>query len=338
MIFPTLNEEYNVRVPRIMKHYVFEKVLGSGSFAVVVAAHDIKNPSKRVAIKVLTRESVMKQGILQNLEAELRIVERLDHPNIIKIYEVLYEEDIIMIVSEYCKNGDMQDYIQNKASMNITETLRIAYEILSALDYLHKRGISHRDIKPENIVFDSLMHPKLVDFGFCKQSTDPMTTLCGTPFFMPPEMIVSNQYDGPKGDIWSFGITLYLFVFGEFPWGPLSIGQYMRALRDGSLNLNMRTNGKINDIISNSLIFDPMRRASAEKLLGFFNQTANKSVFYNLGSNKFARTNISLRPRSILKKESASAKDYQQPRPLIIRPNELPTTASFKKRIIFNCK
>lgn len=256
-------------VPRVIGKYKVIRNIGNGGFAKVVLAIDSKT-EKLYAIKVVSRDQIVKLGLLNYLENELRLSARFDHPNIVKIYDIIYLKDVICIVMEYLSNGDLQTLIASGFTFSFPEQVRIMKELLSGLSYLHKRGVSHRDIKPENVLFDQNFHPKLIDFGLSRENSSNMKTCCGTILYMAPEIICSNSgYDGMKSDIWSFAVTFHLLCNKNYPWDKHSEIQLMKDFKCNSLQLRILSNGIIGKILSMCLNFDPSERPTAQKLIEF---------------------------------------------------------------------
>lgn len=248
-------------------NYKYLETIGHGSYSVVIKAFD-EAKNIFVACKVVNRKELHRKNMLDSFEGELRIIERLNHPNIAKIYEIIYYTDVIIIVMEYCQCGDLYEYINSHGYTEEEEKILITKQILSALSYLHSRGIAHRDIKPENIVFDASMNAKLIDFGFCKETTNLMKTKCGSPYYISPEAASGIAYDGKLADIWSFGVVVYYLAVGDLPWKETNEIAFMKNLINRTITIEKRVYGPLSKVIDNTLVFDPKERMSADDLLG----------------------------------------------------------------------
>lgn len=272
-----------INIPSKIGKYEVVKIIGKGGFAVVVLAKDQKT-NKQVAIKIVSREELMKQNIMVYFENELRLSSRFNHPSIVSVYEVIYEKDAIMIVMEYLSNGDMHSILSKGIKFNYEEQIKVASQMLEGLRYLHQRGICHRDIKTENILFDENMNAKLIDFGLSKENSSALHTYCGTPFYMAPEVILFDTYDGKKADIWAFGVVMHIIATGHFPWAQKSEVQLIKELKSMSLDLYIEPAGTIGNVIKNSLVFDYNERASADDLL----QIITKDINHKAGMSKIS--------------------------------------------------
>lgn len=264
-------------IPNKIGKYQVQKIIGKGGFAVVVLAIDPKTKTN-YAIKIVSREELVKQNLLFYFENELRLCSRFNHPSIVKVHEIIYGEESIMIVMDYLPNGDIQSILAKGIRFSYEEQFRVATQILEALQYLHQRGISHRDIKPENILFDSNMDAKLIDFGLSKENASSLHTYCGTPFYMAPELISNDTYDGKKADIWAFGIVMHIMSTGHFPWTPRSEVQLLKELSSKSIELEIEPMGTIGLLIKNSLVFDHNKRATADELLAEINKNLTRKA------------------------------------------------------------
>jgi calcium-dependent protein kinase len=163
------------------------------------------------------------------LENELEILKQVDHPNIIKFYEMYVDNKHYHLVTEFCGGGELFDHIIAKGSFKEDQASKIIKQILSAIKHLHDRNICHRDLKPENILFESKnkeAQVKLIDFGLSKYFSAPvnsndhrdllMRTRIGTPYYMAPE-VIDGLYD-KACDIWSLGVITYCLISGYPPF------------------------------------------------------------------------------------------------------------------------
>ncbi|EAY15226.1 CAMK family protein kinase [Trichomonas vaginalis G3] len=262
---------------KMIGKYIIDKELGSGGFATVYLAYHCKTGEK-VAIKVIERETAADMGILTYVENELRITSRINHPNIVHVYDIVYAQEFIYIIMEYMENGDMQNFINNKFFLTQQDQIRIAIEILGALIYLHERGISHRDIKPANIMFDKDMHARLIDFGFCREKSSNLKTVCGTQELMAPEIFLNKPYDGMKADIWAFGITIHLLAASCFPFEYKSDFQFLHDIKSNKLKIDIKPQGIIGWLVKNSLVYDPDERASAADMMSYIKSQENPAT------------------------------------------------------------
>lgn len=283
------SNQKRIRVPAQVGKYKIIGTIGKGAFAVVALGIDAKTNTK-VAVKILDREFVTQQNIIYYLENELRLCSRFNHPNIVKVYDIIYEPDIIMIVMEYAQNGDLQSLFNKGVHFAYEEQLNITVQILDALAYLHKRGISHRDIKPENILFDEDMRPKLIDFGLSKENSSSLQTFCGTPLYIAPEIVKGESYDGKKSDMWALGVTLNILACGKYPWTVKSEAQLFRYMQEGRLQILTGASGILGMIIDKCLAVNPNERPSSEELLKMIDHMKNKNQI--IGKIKFQKKTI----------------------------------------------
>jgi serine/threonine-protein kinase ULK/ATG1 len=144
-----------------------------------------------------------------------------------KLYNYKFDNDYILLITEFCEDGDLTKWI-NKPDKNADEILDIIIQIIRGIKYLHDNNIVHRDIKPQNILLDNNVI-KICDFGFStiyKSHMDMFNTICGTPLYMCPEVLNLQNYT-IKSEIWSLGILLYIIIYNTHPYGILnSIEEY----------------------------------------------------------------------------------------------------------------
>ena len=172
----------------------------------------------KVAIKVLD-----KHKLAENIECimeEVEILNKLDHPNIVKYFETYNDTKYIYLVMEYIQGMQLFDKITSMPNQTFDEREAGIYmeKLLQAVNHCHAQGIIHRDIKPENIMITDNGSVRLIDFGLSKvnKGDKKLTTIAGTPFYMAPEVLDGNY--GAKADIWSLGVLLYVLVSGYLPF------------------------------------------------------------------------------------------------------------------------
>jgi serine/threonine protein kinase len=207
--------------------YQIQGVLGKGAMGLVYDGLD-PNLNRRVAIKtILTSKLDAETARLYSLrfQREVRAVARLNHPNIVQVYDFGNEGDLAYIVMEFIKGRELKDYFDANERFDLKTAFRLMIELLDALDFAHEAGIIHRDIKPGNVMVDAGGHAKLTDFGVARV-TDPdgpqgeatrVGAVVGTPSYMSPEQIQGQTVDR-RTDIFSAGIIFYQYLTGQKPF------------------------------------------------------------------------------------------------------------------------
>lgn len=224
--------------------YSRKDLVGHGAFAVVFKGRHRKKTDWEVAIKSINKKNLSKSQIL--LGKEIKILKELQHENIVALYDVQETPNFVFLVMEYCNGGDLADYLQAKGTLR-EDTLRVfLQQIAAAMRILNSKGIIHRDLKPQNILLSyvgrkksniSGIRIKIADFGFARylQSNMMAATLCGSPMYMAPEVIMSQNYDA-KADLWSIGTVIYQCLVGKPPFQANS-PQDLRMFYEKNKNL-----------------------------------------------------------------------------------------------------
>ena len=204
--------------------YALGKELGRGSFGVVYEAK-AHGGKVTVAIKSLAKANVGDETMAQLMCNEIYVLQKTDHPNIVRVFELLEDSDNFYVVMELLSCGDLSKTIAKQKAFTETMATSIMHQVLKGLNYMHGQGIMHRDLKPENIMCfeeaDGKISAKLTDFGFAcvLKSEDSETLSCGSPLYMAPEVVSHNPYD-KRADVWSLGVIVYFMLSGQFPfWG-----------------------------------------------------------------------------------------------------------------------
>jgi len=199
-------------------HELFDigEKIGSGAFAIVKVATS-KKTNRHYAVKILNASNTT-----QNPDKEIAIMQKVDHPNIIRLYSIFQEENQIYMVMELVTGGELFDKIVQKGHYTETDAAVLVRKIVDAIAYLHSIGIAHRDLKPENLLLqseDQDTEVKIADFGLSKimDHQAMMKTACGTPGYVAPEVLQAQGY-GPEVDMWSIGVITYILLCGFPPF------------------------------------------------------------------------------------------------------------------------
>ncbi|XP_075765539.1 serine/threonine-protein kinase SIK2 isoform X2 [Pelodiscus sinensis] len=192
----------------------------------------------------------------------------LDHPHIIKLYQVMETKSMLYLVTEYAKNGEIFDYLANHGRLSEPEARRKFWQILSAVEYCHSRKIVHRDLKAENLLLDNNMNIKIADFGFGNfyKSGEPLTTWCGSPPYAAPEVFEGQQYEGPQLDIWSMGVVLYVLVCGALPFDGPTLPILRQRVLEGRFRIPYFMSEECEHLIRRMLVLDPAKRLSVAQI------------------------------------------------------------------------
>ena len=213
--------------PQTLGRYVLERVLGKGAMGIVYEALDPKL-HRKVAIKTILISQLDEEtakDFSMRFVREAHAVARLNHPNIVQVYDFGEEGDIAYLVMEFIRGNELKSALATSQAFDRKQSVRIMCELLDALDFAHEAGVVHRDIKPANVMLDSQGRTKLTDFGVARVTDADRTnaertqagTMVGTPAYMSPEQIQGQRVDR-RSDIFSAGIILYQFLTGQKPF------------------------------------------------------------------------------------------------------------------------
>lgn len=191
----------------------------------------------QVAIKIIDKTQLDSTN-LEKVYREVEIMKQLEHPHIVKLYQVMQTKNMIYMVCEYANKGEIFDYIARHGRMEESRARATFAQILSAVEYCHAIGVAHRDLKAENLLLDAQMNVKIADFGFSNRFVpgEKLSTWCGSPPYAAPEVFRGKHYAGPEIDIWSLGVVLYVLVCGALPFD----GSTLQSLRDRVLSGRFR--------------------------------------------------------------------------------------------------
>ncbi|XP_034590392.1 CBL-interacting serine/threonine-protein kinase 21 isoform X2 [Setaria viridis] len=242
--------------------YRFGRAVGEGTFAKFRLAADVETGGT-VAVKVIDRETVLRNNLMHQVKMEIRAMKLLNHPNIVRIHEVIATKTKICLVMEYVSGGQLSDKLSCLKRLDEREANKYFYQLIDAVDYCHRRGVYHRDLKPENLLLDTRGNLKVSDFGlsaltkvrncmhfydhiystiffwikWLRSNTETLTkilliqpgqllsTSCGSPCYIAPE-----SYDGAAADVWSCGVILFELLAGYLPFQDRSLTSLYRRI------------------------------------------------------------------------------------------------------------
>ncbi|XP_026477253.1 serine/threonine-protein kinase MARK2-like isoform X3 [Ctenocephalides felis] len=252
--------------PHIGK-YKLLKTIGKGNFAKVKLAKHVPT-GKEVAIKIIDKTQ-LNPGSLQKLFREVRIMKMLDHPNIVKLFQVIETEKTLYLVMEYASGGEVFDYLVLHGRMKEKEARAKFRQIVSAVQYCHQKKIIHRDLKAENLLLDSEMNIKIADFGFSNEFTpgSKLDTFCGSPPYAAPELFQGKKYDGPEVDVWSLGVILYTLVSGSLPFDGSTLRELRERVLRGKYRIPFYMSTDCENLLKKFLVLNPAKRASLENIM-----------------------------------------------------------------------
>lgn len=208
--------------------YTIGSELGEGTYSKVRIASWLRPGEKssvKVALKIINKKTAPSDFKEKFLPRELEIIEKLDHPNIIRRFESFEISSKVYICLEWAGHGDLLQHIRLKGPLKDQDTFKYFKEMCNGVDYLHENGIVHRDLKCENILLSKRNVVKIADFGFARLigPTEKSRTYCGSAAYAAPELLQGMPYEGVIADIWSLGVILYIMSCSAMPFRDANI-------------------------------------------------------------------------------------------------------------------
>jgi serine/threonine protein kinase len=253
---------------KIGPYLYYKPAIGKGSFSRVYQGYHVTT-KQSVAIKKISKDSLKKISTMR-LNKEIELIKKLDHPNIVKFFDVLHYNNDIYIISEYCDGGDFSNLLTKPLDEKTTKFY--FKQLVQGLQYLQFNSIVHRDLKPKNIllkIVDDGHLLKIADFGFaCEfEKSEMLETLCGTPLYMAPEIVKRNKYT-PQTDLWSLGVILFEMLFHAHPYGkPYNLLDLIKKVEKNQMIIpDIKITDECQSLLMGLLQVDPIKRLSWEDL------------------------------------------------------------------------
>ncbi|OTF73820.1 serine/threonine-kinase-like protein [Euroglyphus maynei] len=246
--------------------YRFRGDIGNGNFSQVkVAIHSLTK--EKVAVKILDK-SRLDMKTQKMLSREIRTMETLHHPNLIRIFEVIESFSKHFLVMELAPGGELFQVISTNGRFSESEAKHFFSQILSAIDHMHQHNLIHRDIKAENVFFSDPTTVKVGDFGFSTRiaaKDELLSTFCGSPPYAAPELFRDESYRGPYVDYWALGVLLYFIVTGMMPFRAQNIVTLKKLIMDCHYNMPNHVSVECCQLITGFLQPDPLKRYTLEQ-------------------------------------------------------------------------
>lgn len=244
-----------------------EGTLGKGSFGeVILGEHLLTN--EKVAIKVLEKNRIKCQRDIDRICREIKILNVMQHKNVIMLYEIIETDLELLLVMEYCEGGELFDYIVERERLTEAEACYLYIQMIAGIQYIHQNGVCHRDLKPENLLLDYDNSLKIVDFGLSNlyEKNQQLSTACGSPCYASPEMIKGESYDCVKSDIWSSGVVLYAMICGYLPFENQNTAVLEDLIINADFEIPSFVSDECKDLLYGILNADPAERFSIEDI------------------------------------------------------------------------
>jgi len=263
--------ENDVRKEPVDQFYQLGRELGRGGFSIVREGVRLSDGQK-FAIKCIGKEHMEGEEEIKLLLREVQIMKKIDHPNVLKLYEVFEDEEQFYLVTELVSGKELFDKIVERGQYSEKDAANIVRQIISAVEYLHSIGIAHRDLKPENLLSagdDEEEVIKIADFGFSKNFGDEkLKTSCGSPGYVAPEVLTNEDYDSSV-DLWSIGVIIYILLCGYPPFyadnAPSLFKKIMECRYDFDDSSWDGVSEDAKDLIRHLLVKNPKERWTAKQ-------------------------------------------------------------------------
>ncbi|XP_044721651.1 kinase [Hirsutella rhossiliensis] len=203
------------------------------------------------------------------IEREVAILKLIEHPNIMKLYDIWENRSEIYLILEYIDQGDLFTFINSKGRLSEEVSIYFFRQMISAITYCHSFNVCHRDLKPENILITADLQIKIADFGMAalhQTANHQLATACGSPHYAAPELLKNRQYRGDRADIWSLGVILYAMLSATLPFDDPDLRVMMAKTKKGHYEMPKCLSPEAEDLIKRMLQINPDRRISLKEI------------------------------------------------------------------------
>lgn len=284
-----------------MKHFPkvegFEIVdlIGCGHFGTVYKAISLKY-KQIFALKIIPKSDLLNAKAIERIKREASVLQKVNHPNVLQIFDFVEEEREFVIVFEYCQYGTLMKLVKENGKLEKPAIQFLFQKIFEGLNQAHQQYICHRDLKLENILLDSYGRPKIGDWGESRESAKHhlLTSIHGTRVYMAPELWENQHYRGPAADMWAMGVMLYICAVGSYPWKATSEMAMYEIIRSVNYSIPDFVDEEIADVIKELLKKDPKSRSTAEEVLNapLFNNCPVNNPYFSIRKKLCAHASV----------------------------------------------
>lgn len=261
-----MNQHYNEE--RLNAYKIIETI-GEGATSKVKLVEETSTHIK-YAMKIMRPNPEIQKQIDREIEIlkSFATLDKNECPYLVNLHELIVTGKKIILVLNYVSGGDLEEKINSSPNGYLNESEAHFYfsELLEAISFLHSKNITHRDLKLENMLIDSDGDLRLADFGLSIMSETDLSTHCGTPYYVAPEVFFNARYDGPPADIWSCGIVLYIMLCGHFPFEGKNFEELGKKVMKGKIVYPDHLSSDVIDLISHILTVDIDQRYTIDQI------------------------------------------------------------------------
>lgn len=254
-----------------LEEFAVGKLIGTGAYASVKSAVS-KSDGKKVALKTYEKYRLTDPSKKKNVGREIEILKKLEHPNVVRIFDVIETPKQLHLVLEFVPGGSLGAMLKKRQNRRLEELecKGLFRQLVAAIEYIHSQKVTHRDLKLENLLLENESIIKIIDFGFstCFSHDKKVKLFCGTPTYMAPEIVSRKEYSGPPADIWALGILLYVMLAGCFPFKAPTDRELFKKIEKGIFSIPSHVSAGARGLIHKILNVDPGMRPKASDIIG----------------------------------------------------------------------
>lgn len=253
-------EKMTINIHDLQKH----RILGIGTFGKVwLVSRTEGGKTETFALKIQRKRQLLQHSQVEGVIREIKVMSKLNHPFILSLVNICHDDSTVMMLLNLVQGGELYGVMKRHKNMILPERDAKFYSsgILEGINYMHYHSIIYRDLKPENVLIESDGYPVIADLGFAKEVKGKTFTLCGTPWYIAPEVIMGRGHD-KACDYWSWAILVHEMITGETPFQEHGVDQMtlFKGIVKGQYKISRQAGVVVEDLINNILVTKPQYR------------------------------------------------------------------------------